>query len=109
MKVVKNILSLFLVLTILNTFIGKTIHELLFHNHEEIHCEATTTQHYHEQKSPSTDLVCSFNFTTTFLTIQKNELKELFGFYKTIKPEKHQRSFQNQFLEKLSLRGPPFC
>lgn len=109
MKVVKKILSLFLVFTILNTFVGKTIHELLFHNHEEIHCEATTTQHYHEQKSPSTDLVCSFNFSTTFHTIDKIGLNEIFGFYKTIKPERHQDSFQNQFLETLSLRGPPFC
>lgn len=109
MKKVKNIVSLFLVLAVTNTFVGKSIHELLFHNHQEIHCEATTTHHLHEQKSPSTDLVCSFNFSTTFLSLQIISLNEVFGFYKTIKPEKPQDSFQPQFLETNELRGPPFC
>ena len=109
MKKVKNIVSLFLVLAVTNTFVGKSIHELLFHNHQEIHCEATTTHHLHEQKSSSTDLVCSFNFSATFLTLQKNEIKDVFGFNKSQRLEKPQDSFQTQFLESNELRGPPFC
>ncbi len=107
MKLVKNIISLVLVLTVINTIVGKSIHEVLFHNHQEIHCEATTTQHFHEQKSPSADLLCSFNFSSTLITLQTNLFSGIFGVFKTIKITNFRYELQNQFLTTLTLRGPP--
>lgn len=107
MKVVKNIFSLFLVLTVLNTFVGKTIHELLFHNHQEIHCEATTTQHYHEQKSPSTDLVCSFNLSASLTSVSFESGKVVLNELCNQSVGTLQLFTENLFLSIKSLRAPP--
>jgi len=108
-KVFKNILSLFLVLTILNTFVGKTIHELFFHHHHEVQCDEKNTQHFHEQATSSTDLVCSFNLSASLTSISVeatkvvlNELCEhTLGVLRVFT--------ENLFLSIKSLRAPPVC
>lgn len=108
MKVLKNILSVFLVLTILNTFVGKTIHELFFHHHhDEIHCEAKNTQHFHEQKASSTDLVCSFNFSASLSVKNFVSGKVVLNELININVAKFQFSVNNLYLKIKSLRGPP--
>lgn len=110
MKVFKNILSVLLVLTILNTFVGKTIHELFFHHHhEEIHCEAKTTKHFHEQKSSSIDLVCSFNFSASLSALSLSSSKIVLNQLGEKSLGFVQYFAQNLFLSLKSLRAPPFC
>ena len=106
MKILKNIVSLLLVLTISNTVIGKTVHELFFHHHE-VECSATATQHFHEISFDAVDLVCSFNFSASFVPFMNASLhyqlfeanRKIEFFYKVYS--------RNIFFNILSLRGPP--
>lgn len=108
MNKLKNILSVLLVATLINTMVGKTIHELFFHHHE-VECSAKSTQHYHENEFNEVDLVCNFNFSASlnqfFIASVKYQLfeanRKIDFFYKVYS--------QNKYFETLSLRGPPFC
>lgn len=109
MKVVKNILSLFLVLTILNTFVGKTIHEVFFHHHhDDVHCEAKTSQHFHEQKAPSTDLICSFSFSASITAQAYSFGKVILNGLTNKNASRLQFFVSNLYLQLKTLRGPPF-
>ena len=80
MKMLRNIISVLLVLSMTNVVVGKTIHEL-FHHHHEVECSAKTTQHYHTSEFGDVDLVCSFNFSASlnqfFSTSFKHHLFEI--------------------------------
>lgn len=105
---VKNILSLFLVLTILNTFVGKTVHELFFHHHhDEVHCEAKTSQHFHEQEASSTDLVCSFNLSASITSVSFESGKVVLNELGENSLGALQLFSENLFLSIKSLRAPP--
>jgi hypothetical protein len=105
-KVLKNIISVLLVLSMTNVVAGKTIHEL-FHHHHEIKCTAKTTQHFHNSEFSDADLICSFNFSASlnqfFAASFKHQLfavdREASFFYTS--------NNQNNFFNTLSLRGPP--
>ncbi len=110
MKVLKNILSLFLVLTVLNTFVGKTIHEVFFHHHhDDFHCEAKTTQHFHEQEASSTDLVCSFNLSASITSTSFESGKVVLNELGENALGALQLFSENLFLSIKSLRAPPVC
>lgn len=108
MKFLKNILSLFLVLTVLNTFVGKTIHEVFFHHHhDDFHCEAKNTQHFHEQEASPTDLVCSFNLSASLIA-------QVYSFGKVVLNELTNKCanrvtffVSNLYFHLKTLRGPP--
>jgi len=107
-KVVKNILSIFLVLTVLNTFVGKTIHELFFHHHHsEAQCEAKTSQHFHEQEAPSTDLVCSFNFSASLVSNTLSFTKVVLNELTNRNVVRIKIAVTNLYLKTKSLRAPP--
>ena len=106
MNWIKPIVSILLVLTLTNTVIGKTVHELFFHHHE-VECNATSTQHFHDIDFSDVDLVCNFNFSASlnqFLNVsvkyQLFEANRKIGFFYKV----HSK---NNYFTTLSLRGPP--
>lgn len=110
MKFFKNILSLFLVLTVLNTFVGKTIHEVFFHHHhDDFHCEAKNTQHFHEQEASPTDLVCSFNLSASITSASLQSGKVVLNELGEFSLGTLQVYSKNLFLSIKSLRAPPVC
>ncbi|MGE3654137.1 MAG: hypothetical protein AB7G22_08450 [Flavobacteriales bacterium] len=105
----RNILSVLLVFTILNTFVGKTIHELFFHHHHAVHCEAKTTQHFHEQEASPTDLVCNFNLSASIASASFESGKVVLNELGECSLGALQLISENLFLAIKSLRAPPVC
>ncbi|PKP51610.1 MAG: hypothetical protein CVT95_00500 [Bacteroidetes bacterium HGW-Bacteroidetes-12] len=102
----RTILSLLVVFTLLNTYVGKTIHELFFH-HEGVHCDAVNEKHFHTIEYHGEDLVCTFNFSASSEASNKNHHFFSFLNEKTIVSE-YLTVFINKNTNKNSpLRGPP--
>lgn len=102
----RTILSLLLAFTLINTYVGKTIHELFFH-HEGVHCDAVNEKHFHTIEYNGEDLVCTFNFSASSEASNKNY--HFFSFLndKSIASD-YTSVFVNKYIYKNSpLRGPP--
>ena len=102
----RTILSLLLVFTLLNTYVGKTIHELFFH-HEGVYCDALNEKHFHTIEYHGEDLVCTFNFSASHEANDKNHHFFSFLNEKTIISE-YLTDFINKHIDRNTpLRGPP--
>ncbi|MBW6483624.1 MAG: hypothetical protein K0B10_11265 [Vicingaceae bacterium] len=108
MKVFRAILSLLLVFTLLNTYLGRTVHELFFH-HEGVYCDAVNEKHFHTIEYHGEDLVCTFNFSASSEASDKTH--HFFSFLNE-KPiiSEYSSVYINKFINRnTSLRGPPIA
>lgn len=64
MRLIKNSICLFLLVVIANATVGKSVHHIFFHHHEDFHCEAVNESHYHEKEFSHLDFICDFQFSS---------------------------------------------
>lgn len=108
MKVFRKIIAVFLFVAMSNIVVAKSVHELFFHQKIEI-CTAKTNKHIHPKKFTDSDLICSFNFSTTVLALQIHAINKAFGYFKPLKSTNYTPSLVAYYLKTLSSRAPPFC
>lgn len=106
MKIFRAIISLLLAFTLINTYVGKTIHELFFH-HEGVHCDAVNEKHFHTIDFIDADLVCTFYFSA-FSSSASNtfSIKQFFYFNQLVLTQFNFFS-KTIFQAANALRGPP--
>ena len=106
MKVVKNILSVLLVLSMTNVVVGKTVHELFFHHHD-VECTTKTDLHFHEVDFFDNDVICDFHFSFSTESVSAVQLTHL-NSYKTYLVKTYYTEYvKSIFKSSHSLRGPP--
>lgn len=107
MKALRNIVSLILVMAFLNVIVGKALHEI-FEHHEEIHtCAYKDQTHFHKFKIQHQDVICSFNFSSGFLTDSNGFLARFLSYFASSVKVKYLWLVKNYYLQNSFLRGPP--
>lgn len=107
MKLFRSILALTLVVAFLNVIVGKAVHEIFEHEHEEHTCEHKNSVHFHEFEFAHADFICDFHFSSTFLDKSEFNTNDIIHHFEQQIKVKYLWLVQNIFLSNLSLRGPP--
>lgn len=107
MKRFYQIIALLLAFAFTNVIVGKTIHEITEHHHEEEACKTEGADHFHEFEFAHPDLICDFNFSTS-LEAQNSTSTEAVLLNSSNKKTFYYNLFNKSvFFNNLSLRGPP--
>ena len=107
MKLFRKIVSLVLVTAIFNIIVSSAVHEMLEHHFQAHTCIDKDTTHFHKVEIQHQDLICSFNFSTSFVSNFKNPLAHLFLYLAHKISIKHFFLVENLYLNSFLLRGPP--
>jgi hypothetical protein len=107
LKIFRNTIAFFVVLTLLNVVLGKAFHEFFEHKHEVHECEFSGTIHFHETEFTHFDFLCNFNFSASLITELNTSFDGLVQ-SQNIKVKIHFLGLTKNLCNTLiSLRGPP--
>jgi|GEM_PF-1130327 len=107
MKLFRGIIALTLIVAFSNVIIGKTLHEIIEHEHHEHTCDVKDKIHYHDFEYAHADFICDFNFSTSFVDSFLNDFDEIIR-YQEEKLKIHFLWLAKDLCSNtISLRGPP--
>ncbi len=107
MKLFRKITSLILALAIFNIIVSTAIHEMLEHHFQVHACIDKNVTHFHALELQHQDLICSLNFSTSFIHNLKNPLANLFLHLENKITVRYFFIVENLYLHSFLLRGPP--
>lgn len=107
MKLFRKITSLILALAIFNIIVSTAIHEVLEHHFQVHACVDKDATHFHKSEIKHQDLICSFNFSSSFINNLKNPLANLFLYLENKIKVRYFFIVENIYLNSFLLRGPP--
>lgn len=107
MKMFRNILSLCLVAAFVNVYVSKTVHEVFEHEHTTHACENQDLNHWHQDEVTHLDFICSFNISSSEVTIFQSKGFNGSDFSVDKVSLNHVFSHGNIYLDNRLLRGPP--
>ncbi|MCB0401255.1 MAG: hypothetical protein KDD41_04175 [Flavobacteriales bacterium] len=108
MILLRNTLVVLLTIAFLNVTISKSLHEFLEHDHMEHTCDVKDQTHFHQFEFQHHDVICSFQFTSSFLIKSKLELNNRISYFQQQVNIAYQWLTGNIYLDQFLLRGPPF-
>ncbi|OFY94762.1 MAG: hypothetical protein A3K10_10265 [Bacteroidetes bacterium RIFCSPLOWO2_12_FULL_31_6] len=107
MKLFRKITSLVLAVAIFNIIASSAVHEMLEHHFQVHACIDKAATHFHKLEIQHQDLICSFNFSSSFINNLKNPLANLFLHLENKITVRYFFLAKNLYLHAFLLRGPP--
>lgn len=107
MKLFRSITALVLTVAFLNVIVGKVVHEIFEHDHQENECELAGTIHFCDVEIAHPDFICNFNFSVSFIDTFLSDFDSILH-YLDNKVKIHYLWLAKDLCSNtLSLRGPP--
>jgi len=107
LKLFHKIGSIVLVIAFINVIASKSIHEFFEHKHELHSCFNKDSEHFHNLEFAHVDVICDYNFSTTFLNDYSFHSKSIIPYFQKQLISKYLWIIKNNYLNNLLLRGPP--